>query len=160
METLLKSFKDVFAWEYTDLLGIDSKFYQHKINLKKDAVPVWQQWYRMNSNYAWRVKEELDRLLKVGFIYPVDRATWLSPIVIVPKKNMKLRVYVDYRKLNVATITDPFPLLLTIQCWIPWWAMRCIPFWMVLAGIIRCRWHQRIERKQLSSRSGWHLSSW
>ena len=52
LETLLKSFKDVFAWEYTDLLGIDLKFYQHKINLKKDAVPVRQQRYRMNPNYA------------------------------------------------------------------------------------------------------------
>ena len=40
LETLLKSFKDVFAWDYTDLLSIDPKFYQHKINLKKDAVPV------------------------------------------------------------------------------------------------------------------------
>jgi hypothetical protein len=110
LELLLKSFKDVFAWDYTDLLGIDPKFYQHKINLKTDAVPVRQQRYRMNPNYAQRVKEELDRLLKVGFICPVDRATWLSPIVIVPKKNLKLRVCVDYRKLNAATITDPFPL--------------------------------------------------
>ena len=104
LELLLKSFKDVFAWDYTDLLGIDPKFYQRKINLKKDAVPVRQKQYRMNPNYAQRVKEELDRLLKVGFIYPIDRATWLSPIVIVPKKNMKLRVCVDYRKLNAATI--------------------------------------------------------
>ena len=68
LETLLKSFKDVFAWDYTDLLGIDPKFYQHKINLKQDAVPVRQQRYRMNPNYAQRVKEELDRLLKVEFI--------------------------------------------------------------------------------------------
>ena len=110
LELLLKSFKDVFAWDYTDLLGIDPKFYQHKINLKTDAVPVRQQRYRMNPNYAQRVKEELDRLLKVGFICPVDRATWLSPIVIVPKKNLKLRVCIDYRKLNAVTITDPFPL--------------------------------------------------
>ena len=30
--------------------------------------------------------------------------------MIVPKKNLKLWVCVDYRKLNAATITDPFPL--------------------------------------------------
>ena len=28
----------------------------------------------------------------------------------MPKKNVKVRVFVDYRKLNVATVTDAFPL--------------------------------------------------
>jgi hypothetical protein len=32
---------------------------------------------------------------------------------VVPKKNGKLRVCVDYQKLNAATITDAFPLLFT-----------------------------------------------
>jgi hypothetical protein len=47
------------------------------------------------------------------YIRPVKRATWLSPIVVVPKKNGKLRVCVDYRKLNAATITDAFLLPFT-----------------------------------------------
>jgi hypothetical protein len=64
----------------------------------------------MNPNYAARVKEEIDKLLKAGFIYPVDRAEWLSPIVIVPKKYGKLRVCVDYQKLNGMTKSDPFLL--------------------------------------------------
>ena len=64
----------------------------------------------MNPNDATRVKEEIDKLLKIGFIRLVKRATWLSPIVVVPKKNGKIRVCVDYRKLNVVTITDTFPL--------------------------------------------------
>ena len=64
----------------------------------------------MNLNYAARAKEEIDKLLKVGFIRLVKHATWLSPIVVVPKKNGKIRVCVDYRKLNIVTITDAFPL--------------------------------------------------
>ena len=64
----------------------------------------------MSPNYAAKVKEEIDKLLRVGFIRPVKQATWLSPIVVVPKKNGKIRVCVDYRKLNAATITDAFPL--------------------------------------------------
>ena len=107
---LLQEFKDIFAWKYTDMKGVDPQFCMHKINLKKDAVPVVSQRYRMNPNYAKAVKEELDKLLKVGFIYPLKQVTWLSPIVIVPKKNGKLRICVDYRKLNAATETDPFPL--------------------------------------------------
>ena len=63
----------------------------------------------MNPNYAAKVKEEIDKLLRVGFIRPVKRATWLSPIVFVPKKNKKIRVCVDYRKPNAAMVTDGFP---------------------------------------------------
>ena len=93
--------------------GLDPKFYQHKINLATDAKPVQQRRYRMNPNYVARVKEEMDKLLKAGFIRPVKQATWLSPIVVVPKKNGKIRVCVDYRKLNAVTITDAFPLPFT-----------------------------------------------
>lgn len=66
--------------------------------------------YRMNPNYALKVKEEIQRLLDARFIRPVDRYTWLSPIVVVPKKNGKLRVYIDYRKLNECMVKDPFPI--------------------------------------------------
>ena len=113
MINLLKEYKSVFAWSYKDMQGIDPTFYQHKIDLQKDAKPIQQQRYRMNPNYAKKVKEEIDKLLQVGFIYPVDKVTWLSPIVIVPKKNGALRVCVDYRKLNAATVTDPFPIPFT-----------------------------------------------
>lgn len=49
-------------------------------------------------------------MLKVGFIAPIDNLDWIYPIIIVPKKNKKLRICVDYRKLNAVTILDPFPL--------------------------------------------------
>ena len=93
--------------------GLDPKFYQHQINLARDAKPVQQRRYRMNPNYATRVKEEIDKLLKIGFIRPVKRATWINPIMVASKKNGKIRVCVDYRKLNVVTITDAFQLPFT-----------------------------------------------
>ncbi len=36
------------------------------------------------------------------FIKHIEDATWLSPIVVVPKKNGKLRICVNFKKLNVA----------------------------------------------------------
>jgi len=34
----------------------------------------------------------------------------LSPIVVVTQKNGKLRIYIDFRKLNASTKKDPYPL--------------------------------------------------
>ena len=80
---LLGEYKDVFAWSYDDMKGLDPKFYQHQINLATDAKPVQQRRYRMNPNYTAKVKAEIDKLLRVGFIRLDKRATWLS--LIVPK---------------------------------------------------------------------------
>ena len=49
----------------------------------------------MNPNYTVKVKEEIDKLLRVGFIPLVKHATWFSPIMAVPKKNEKIKVCVD-----------------------------------------------------------------
>ena len=113
LTALLLQYKDVFAWSFDDMKGLDPTFYQHQINLHKDAKPVQQHKYRLNPNYAIKVKEEIDKLLKVEFIQPAKKSTWLSPIVVVPEKNGKIRVCVEYRKLNAATITDAFPLPFT-----------------------------------------------
>jgi len=64
----------------------------------------------MNPNLREIVKEELRKLLNAGFIYPISDSEWVSPLVIVPKKNGKWRVCVDYRALNKATQKDHFPL--------------------------------------------------
>jgi len=64
----------------------------------------------MNPNLREIVKEELQKFLDVGFIYPISDSEWVSPLVIVPKKNGKWRVCADYRALNKATQKDHFPL--------------------------------------------------
>jgi hypothetical protein len=55
----------------------------------------------------------LDKLFAVGFISLVEEATWLSPIVVVLKKNGKPWICVDFCKLNVTTKKDPYPLPFT-----------------------------------------------
>ena len=112
-QKVFAEYRDVFAWEHEDLKGVDPKVCQHRIPLIPDAKPIRLQCYRMNPNYAKKVKEEIDNLLKAGFIAEVESSDWLFPIVVVPKKNGKLRVCVDYRKLNAQTVKDPFPLPFT-----------------------------------------------
>ncbi len=48
-------------------------------------------------------------MLTSGFIESVD-ATWLSPVVTIPKKNGKRRICINFRKLNATTKKDPYPL--------------------------------------------------
>jgi len=50
----------------------------------------------------------MDKLLAIGFIKHVEEVTWLSPIVVMPKKNKKLTICVDFRKLNVVIKKDPY----------------------------------------------------
>jgi hypothetical protein len=107
---LLKEFKDVFFWTYKDLKGIPLDIAQHRIELDAIVPPIHQARYWLNFNYAAIVKQDINKLLAVGFIKLVEEATWLSPIVIVPKNNGKLRIYVDFRKLNTTTKKDVHPL--------------------------------------------------
>jgi putative transposase len=52
-------------------------------------------------------------LLAIGFIEYVEKTTWLSPIVVGPKKNGKLGICINFKKLNAATKKDPYPLSFT-----------------------------------------------
>ncbi len=83
---LLKKFKDVFAWTYKYLKGIPPKLAQHKIELDTTIPSAHQAMYRLNPNYDTTIKQDIDKLLAVEFIQFVEEATWLSPIVLIPKK--------------------------------------------------------------------------
>ena len=64
----------------------------------------------MNPKYETVVKEENDKVLVAGFIYKIEHIEWLSPIMIVTKKNGKIQVCVDLKNVNVATVRDHYPL--------------------------------------------------
>jgi hypothetical protein len=54
--------------------------------------------------------EELSRLLAAGFINEIQYPDWIANLVLVPKKNRKWWMCVDYTSLNKACLKDPFPL--------------------------------------------------
>ncbi len=68
----------------------------------------------MNLNYVAIVKQDTNKLLVASFIKLVEEATWLSLIVVVPKKNGKLKICVDFKKLK-ATKNDIYPLPFTYE---------------------------------------------
>ena len=90
----LQRLSSAYAWEYTDMKGINPKTCTHHIYIEKNSKPIRQPQRRMNPNLREIVKEELHKLLNVNFIYPISDSQWVSPLVIVPKKNGKWRVFI------------------------------------------------------------------
>ena len=106
--SMSEKFPKLFAAGYIDFWG--EKGVGHHIILKEEAKPKVQKLQRLGNIQREALHEEVTKLLEVGFIYPIKVSEWLSPIVITPKKNGKLRVCVDYKPLNVATKRDHYPL--------------------------------------------------
>ena len=79
---------------------------------------------RLNPTIKEVVKAEVIKLLDAGITYPITDSRWVSPTQVIPKKygltivkNDKdelvatgLCMCIDYRKLNVVTRKDHFPL--------------------------------------------------
>nr|GEY92829.1 reverse transcriptase domain-containing protein [Tanacetum cinerariifolium] len=125
---VLKSHKRAIAWKITDIKGIDSRFYTHKILMEEDYKPAVQSQRRVNPKVHEVIKKEVIKLLDAGMIYPISDSSWVSPIHCVPEKGgitvvenenneliptrlvTRWRVCIDYQKLNDGTRKDHFPL--------------------------------------------------
>jgi hypothetical protein len=83
---VLKDQSRAFSWEYTDMWGIHPDTCIHHIYTQEEVTPVRKPQRRMNLTLKDIVKEEIQKLLNVGFIYPISDSKWVSPLVVVPKK--------------------------------------------------------------------------
>jgi len=107
---LLQEYADVFAWSYEDMPGLDRNIVVHKIPLEEGCRPVKQKLRRAHPDVWIKVKTELEKQWNAGFLEVVKYPQWVSNIVVVPKKEGKIRVCVDFRNLNKASPKDDFPL--------------------------------------------------
>ncbi|KAJ6974614.1 hypothetical protein NC653_030665 [Populus alba x Populus x berolinensis] len=110
MITLLQEYSDVFAWSYEDMPGLDTSIVEHKIPLEEGYKPVKQKLRRAHPDIWIKVKAELEKQWDAGFLEVVRYPQWVSNIVVVPKKEGKIQVCVDFRNLNKASPKDDFPL--------------------------------------------------
>lgn len=83
---LFKEFCDAFAWSCEEMAGIDPRIVEQEIKTYPDAKPVRQKLCSVNPRKAVAIKAEVEKLLKAGFIDPVQLMEWVSNFVPVNKK--------------------------------------------------------------------------
>ena len=71
--------------------------------------------YRLSPAQKAIVKDEIDKMLKLGIIRK-SSSEYASPVVLVPKPDGSWRFCVDYRKLNNHTKGDKYPLPNISEC--------------------------------------------
>ena len=109
---LLANFADTFSKDSTDL-GL-TNLGEHEIDTG-DARPVRQPPRRTPLAFEGEDQAALEKLQQQGSVRP-SSSPWASPIVLVRKKDGSIRPCVDYRRLNLVTKPDAFPLPRTEDC--------------------------------------------
>ena len=80
----------------------------HRINIPPDTRPMYVPAYRVPHSQRQIVSDTVDEMLKENIIAP-SSSPWNFPLVLVPKKDGRWRVVVDFRRLNDVTIPDRYP---------------------------------------------------
>lgn len=102
----LNSIPEVFARHDLDFGRTDKV--RHRIQLS-DPTPCKQRPRPIHPQDVDAVRQHLQELLESGVIRESE-SPFASPIVVVRKKNGSVRLCIDYRKLNLQTIKDAYPL--------------------------------------------------
>jgi len=106
----LKDNADVFAWLASDMPRIPAEVITHQLEVAPDYRPVQQKKRNFLPKRQKAIDEEVNKLLKAGFIWEAHYPKWLTNVVMVKKANGKWRICIDYTDLNKACPKDSFSL--------------------------------------------------
>ena len=79
------------------------------IELIPGTTPISKTPYRMAPTEMQELKKQIQELEDLGFVRP-STSPWGAPVLFVKKKDGTLRLCIDYRELNQATIKNKYPL--------------------------------------------------
>ncbi|KMQ90282.1 enzymatic polyprotein endonuclease reverse [Lasius niger] len=106
--------------EYSDIFHLSGEplsctaTIEHEISTRADTSPVNVRPYRLPEKHKTEINLQVHEMLHDGIIQ-TSTSLWNAPLLVVPKKadasgKPRLRVVVDFRRLNNLTIGDSFPL--------------------------------------------------
>ncbi|XP_030853873.1 uncharacterized protein K02A2.6-like [Strongylocentrotus purpuratus] len=84
---------------------------QVRLAVDETVKPVAQPVRRTPFGLRKKVEMKIAELIDLDIIEPVERSTpWVSPVVIVPKRNDEIRLCIDMRRVNEAIIRERHPI--------------------------------------------------
>ena len=114
LKSLLTQFlrhnRDVFAWQQSDMGGIDPTVITHRLNTNPSFKQIKQKRRSFAPERQKAINEEVSKLLQAGAIREVEYPEWLANVVLVKKANGKWRLCIDFTDINKACPKDSFPL--------------------------------------------------
>ena len=102
----VKEYEVVFSKSETDI-G-ECHLLPAKIELKVNT-PIYTKQYPLSPKNLEKVKDEVKKLEKMNIIQKSTSA-YNSPVIAVPKANGEVRMCLDFRKINLATIEMNTPI--------------------------------------------------
>lgn len=107
LHDLLNEFRDCFATTLAELGCTD--LVEMKITEKPGSEPVHCRPYHSTNEDRETIRSIVQDWKRNGIVSET-RSPYSSPVLLVKKKTGEPRLVVDYRKLNLQTIKDRFPL--------------------------------------------------
>jgi hypothetical protein len=86
-----------------------SRFYDHAITLLPNAVPVNCRPYRYSPERKYGTERQVTKMFESRIVV-LSMSPFVSPILLVKKKDDTWRFCVDYNKLNNISVKNKFPL--------------------------------------------------
>lgn len=104
--TLLTEFSDVFS----EPQGLPPhRQYDHAVTLEAGAQPPNTKPYRYSPLQKDEIERQVQEMLRSGVIMH-SMSPYAAPVLLVKKKDGTWRFCIDYRRLNMVTIKNKFPL--------------------------------------------------
>ena len=93
---------------FTDI-SCKTSITEHRVHLVDDHLIRSRPYMHCLNVVRGEIQKEIQEMINTGIVREFD-LPYAWPMVLVKKKDGSKRIYIDYRKLNRITVTDPVPM--------------------------------------------------